>query len=495
MTVHRTSFAKIENQFTQKTTADLTYYVRTTGNDGNSGTNVDSPLLTIQEAVDRIPKFISHAVVIDIGEGDFAGVTLDSFTYSTANSLLSLNGTLGNPTLTTGTASGTADGGDTLTCVDSGQTWTVNELRGMLLKVGTEYRVVRNNDATTINLIGPYTATASGKAYELFEQKTAITSVGLNGEGGIEISGGQARQRQSSWIVQDIKISGVSGIYLRVGCPGLARRVAVIGGTFGFAFQSTSAGRPMMQDCYATNNYYGFFIGRLGAAQMYPEPDNTRWYSYAATNTGIYFANNAEVSWAYVDSSAGNGIAAEFMRVVTFKDHVTVEDSVGHGIALLYGVGYTTLRGVTLRNNGESGLFVGGDCGTVDIDGDSATIEDNGEYGIQINENASGKTTVRSFLVIGNAAIIQNNTLGGIIAKNHSIVALDDCTGTNTAGYGLELQTGSTATITGDTAITGADGDATINEGVTDLDWATDFASDGDKVVNPDNFCLIERKD
>jgi hypothetical protein len=129
------------------------------------------------------------------------------------------------------------------------------------------------------------------------------------------------------------------------------------------------------------------------------------------------------------------------------------------------------------------------------FDLDTGTLESNTGYGLYIDENATGNRLALSFANLAGTITIQDNAGGGIVAKNHSIIALTNVDGSNTGDYGLELQTGSNATITSDTGITGNTADATINAGATLLTWATHFASDGDIARNEDNGCRIERKD
>lgn len=57
----------------QQTTADITYYVRTDGNDGNTGlaNTAGGAFKTIGKAVSMIPKIVNHAVVINVGVGTY----------------------------------------------------------------------------------------------------------------------------------------------------------------------------------------------------------------------------------------------------------------------------------------------------------------------------------------------------------------------------------------------------------------------------------------
>jgi hypothetical protein len=162
-----------------ETTGNLNMYVSTTGDDNNTCLSIGQECLTIQGAIDKLPKILRSAVTINVGEGTFSSFIIRGFyitSTSASSGSLNITGALGAPTLTTGTVSGTATGGTTSTCIDAGQTWTVNELRGKWVHVGSSWRVITSNTGTTINLLGPLSATCSGKAYSLEEPKSIINS-------------------------------------------------------------------------------------------------------------------------------------------------------------------------------------------------------------------------------------------------------------------------------------------------------------------------------
>lgn len=176
------------------TEQDTTLYVRANGDDANDGLTTGNALATIGAALEKVPNLIRHKILIDIGEGNFPGIDISGFIIDQGQTLgsggstsaprasLIISGTLGQPTLTTGTATGTADGGSTSQLVDSGQNWVVNELRGRLVLVGGAYRVVRDNTADTIEFCAVFGATCSGEAYEILEQKTVLnTGAGFYG--------------------------------------------------------------------------------------------------------------------------------------------------------------------------------------------------------------------------------------------------------------------------------------------------------------------------
>lgn len=63
-----------ENIFTSvtHTTQDLTYYVdATNGNDNNNGLSPTTAFKTIQAAVDRLPTFIYHEILIKVADGNY----------------------------------------------------------------------------------------------------------------------------------------------------------------------------------------------------------------------------------------------------------------------------------------------------------------------------------------------------------------------------------------------------------------------------------------
>jgi len=56
----------------RNTTANLTYYVATTGSNSNNGLTVDTPFLTIAKATSLIPQIVNHTVTINIAVGTYA---------------------------------------------------------------------------------------------------------------------------------------------------------------------------------------------------------------------------------------------------------------------------------------------------------------------------------------------------------------------------------------------------------------------------------------
>jgi len=462
----------------------MTLYVRTDGDDSNDGLTESTALATIQEAVDRVPKFVEHNVTIDIGEGSFKGAQIANFVFGKAKTFSSqehikftIEGKLGNPSLSTGSVSGVATSGDQISLTDSSQDWTTNELRGMFCKIGEDYRLIRENTATTLTFGAKFSTSTSGKDYEVFEPKTTINdfvSADNNWwDAGLNIQGLVSNDWHTGRLyIRNLKTDGSDSVIWPIGINITGansyleiQRVQLVKGQVGVWVDSAWSVH-LYEGYMAENNSAGVFLymtvgtwltaSRIGA---YNNKDGL--YCHANANTGDIDG--------FFDSNTRYGVYAFGSPAeIDFETDLYIKGNGSHGIKL------------------ENVSF---------LDLDNAIIEDNGGYGIYIDENASGNRVIRTFANLAGNITIQNNTLGGIIAKNHSVVALTNCTGSGNGGYGLELQTKSYATITSQTSVTGDSGDLTIDDGKTVLSYSSDFANNGDTVTNLYNGCRIERRD
>jgi hypothetical protein len=484
----------IKHQNATTTVEDTTLYVRTTGNDSNSGLTEGSALLTIQEAVDRVPKFIKHDITIDIGPGNFAGFALANFLLMRGRGTFLVKGTLGTPTLT-GATSGTATGGDTLNVTDSGAGWAVNELRGKFMLVDGEYRLVRKNTATNAELIGPMSASCSGKDYEVLEHKTKLTSVNPYSSGlpaACYIAGNVCHR--TNLTIQDIEATGTTlGFYNYVGFGVHYVRLAATSCAYGIGSQSTS-GECTIEDCYVANaSTFGFTLVEIGAQARI-----SRIHDYGS-DFAIFVGGpgsipSAPCEYWYSDNSTDVGMYFFFFAEV-YLENIFVENAAQTGICFT-GCRHCRIKGSTIKNNGAAGIWIITSQVTLENTND---ISSNGGYGIQLGDREPRAGDVlagfSSLDVFSGTTTIATNTLGGIHAGYMSIVRLTDVDGTNTGDYGLILESGSYGFVTSDTGITGSIGDATINDGASSLDWTDDFATNGDMAVNIDNGCRLERKD
>jgi hypothetical protein len=443
-----------------KTKDDLTLYVRTTGNDANDCLSSGNACLTIQEVVDRMPKNIRHIVTLDIGEGSFSDFKLKDFNIgktTTGYAAFNINGVLGNPTLGGGTVSGTADGGSTTQCVDSGQVWVVNELRGRLVLVGGEYRVVRNNDGTTMNLVGPLGATCNGKAYELFEQKTIIDSGSDTGRITVK---SMTFSSHASLTVTDIATDGgVIGLFVSNG-RGTARtvRCKFSNGTYGVWHQNLS-GDISSDDIYIENaNIYGFGVARCPG--MTSAGHLKRLFVYGGcTTAGISVSgvNQLFFETAVVDSTSGVGMGMYDCTQVWIDNFQADSNDIGFQSKRSY---YVTFAGGTVENSTQAGLRIS-TCSVAYFTG-TMTVSNNGAHGVEVID-------------------------GTFVDLNGALV------GTGNTGYGMMVGRGSYVFLNnGNTTVTGTAGNVSVNDGTTTTTWAF-FDENGDFVVNTTNGATIER--
>jgi hypothetical protein len=172
-----------------KTTSSLTYYVATTGSDTNDGLTVGTPLLTIQAAINKIPKIVQHNVTINIAAGTYSGqVFFEGFTIASSAIVTITGGNMTSSTLATGTATGTvgivtaATNANLQSFQDLSQTWTPGDLRGRWVSIAgsTAYRIISGNTATSMTLVGAGTVTA-GQTYAIVEPAATITASTASG--------------------------------------------------------------------------------------------------------------------------------------------------------------------------------------------------------------------------------------------------------------------------------------------------------------------------
>ncbi len=175
----------------ESTTAPMTLFVESTGKDTNPGTRT-APFLTIQAALDSLPKRIRHLVRIQIGIGNFAGFNITGFTMDpligTLPCGLSLQGTLIPFVPATGSATGTftsSSNGSSAALplsTDSTQTWTVSNLKKKLLKITSgasinTHLAISGNTATamTFTSLTGTNVGAAGVTYSIMDWGTIVT--------------------------------------------------------------------------------------------------------------------------------------------------------------------------------------------------------------------------------------------------------------------------------------------------------------------------------
>jgi hypothetical protein len=214
------------------TSAAMTYYVATTGNDSNTCTAAAAPCLTIQGAINKIPKLLRQGVTVNVAAGTYAGFVISGFTadngFQQASGGVLITGPLTPATtLATGTASGIADGGTAGsgstfgTLFDNTQNWTTNDLVGRFVQsTSTSAYVISSNTATSLSVDGIWTSPAVGSTYTILDPGVVVNtcvnapaSAGLaasasaTSASGVHIVGNSLGYRSRAIVIQNLRIA------------------------------------------------------------------------------------------------------------------------------------------------------------------------------------------------------------------------------------------------------------------------------------------------
>jgi hypothetical protein len=263
----------------------LIIYVEQTGQDAPGRGGQNSPFRTVQAAIDSIRDAQIHALVdILVGPGSFPAFSIGNLnirsdinpsTKTQSEIALRVTGTLGAPTLTSGTTTGTVTSssivnGHTQT-VDLAQNWTIDELKGFIFTYidasanVIDFVIVGNTSNTLLlaaNLPPPV-----GFAYQILEQKTridsgvaAIGSIAGSQQGRISVSNtagsiNGAISISNFLCVVDGMVSGAAAVTVRnAAVEFLGIRVQRFAGSTSFLSFSWQNARITANRCYATSN-------------------------------------------------------------------------------------------------------------------------------------------------------------------------------------------------------------------------------------------------
>jgi hypothetical protein len=223
---------------TYATTAAMTLNVDPTGNNNNACTSTGTgACLTIQGALNKVPKLLRHLVTINIAAGTYgsffvSGFTCDMGVQQTAAGLL-IDGLAAftNSTIASGSATGTATSGTaggtstfgSLTKTAAG--WTVNDLSGRFITItgGTgsgQTRVISSNTATVITITGDWTAPDATSTYAIQDPgviiNTAVSTPSpISGtstnQAAVLISGNQCGTRTNLLVLRGIRAAPTTG--------------------------------------------------------------------------------------------------------------------------------------------------------------------------------------------------------------------------------------------------------------------------------------------
>jgi hypothetical protein len=435
----------VEQEMVGATTGVLVLYVDTAlGDDTNDCLSSGAgACATIQSAIDRVPKYVNHNVSVFVAGGTYATAYISGFVIRNSATFFVRGVLVNSTTLATGTATGTADGGTTTTCVDSGQTWTVDDVIGHLVYVNGEYRVVYDNNGTTLYFRNPLSGTCNGQDYEIKDWTTFVQGVETNGGlGPITVENNDTGNGT-------IEISNISSIN---------------GEDAAFLVEDTD----------------GITITRCSASG-----GNVYGYIFRETT------NSMVLTCSYVTGATGYGIyASRAANRVNFTGNVCNSNAKGFFMDALGGLSRWDSN-VTLSNT-TSGLWFQASYGDLIVYNHYSDADD---YGMIIGGTGSDLNAAGVQTLYVQSSEFSNGVTGGIAINNMSYVAFDTVTGTGNAGYGVDVRMGAHLVVDDPTTITGATDDATVNEGANDLTWATDFGTNRDVVVNMTSFSRIERRD
>lgn len=368
------------------TVAPITLYVKADGNDSNPGT-LALPLLTIQEAVNRIPKFVDHPVVVDIGEGSFAKFDVSNFVIGASGSI-GVTGTMVTATLASGLTSGTSTGGSKTTLTKTGAGWTVDDLRGRWVKMGpTSLYLIKSNTATTLTIVGEAAVTMSGKVFVIQDNGTLLT------DGIVRLSTISGAGDITSVTIQKLKLdtTAVCGIscggvrattylqYLYGSCPS------------GSAITATFCDYLVANNCYATGNGDAFKLQNVVSAVV------MNCMSYISDSNGLALLKSyAEVNdCAFYDGN--NGVLQQGGECLL--NTVDCSNNVENGVGLTYNT-EAILISVVGTGNGSWGVYLD-NCSNAQIDGGMTVTGSSGDTAV----DRTTPVTWASFATIGSSSV------------------------------------------------------------------------------------------
>ncbi len=446
------------------TTADVTYYVSTAGNDGNDGLTPATALLTIQAAINKIPRVISHHIVVNVGPGNFAGFVVTGRTVDVANGSFIIRGSdFVTYTPPHGNSSGTGTNGNEWELIDATQSWGVNELCGKLVYVNGDYLYIRSNTATALYTVGVSSSTMMGKAYVLKDHSTIINSTSH------PMASIFVDANLGTIILEKLKVASTSGVH-NIYISQTNATIRYIWANMptaspaGSAITVLATGLPtLLENIYTCDSFIGIRIFASSSAVLL----NTM----ARTNT---------YAGVYVDSSSA-----------VFLDHAYGDDSF-RGIVMLNNLA-STITGSKVRGNSLYGIEV--------LSVLEATIYGNecesNLYGMGLNTPRNDPRVPRiklhgSLGALVENIVLKNNTQDGLIIGSGSVIGLGGITGTGNGGHGMYVRFGAHVIFT-TTTVTGSGGD--IKLGTTTYSYASDFATDGDYKVDASEDSFIKRID
>jgi hypothetical protein len=271
------------------------------------------PFLTIQAAINALPKTIRHTTNINIGTGTFAGFSFEGFNlYSTA----SINGTLDTWTPTTGPSSGTATSGADGQLTLTGAGWTVDDLVGKFLTItagtaaGTIIPILKNTTDTIYT--APYaTVYDNTSQFVIQDSVTVVNTAAISSLAtgcGIIVAASLATSLAYP-AIQKIHVASSPSITsqgIRCLCYCRVTYCQVESGTImGIACTSGDQSSCRIYFCYATGcSNTAFNVGGVGSGSIAGSVAKS-----SASGVSIYGCGSQFVLWGYAARNCNYGIS------------------------------------------------------------------------------------------------------------------------------------------------------------------------------------------
>lgn len=297
--------------------AALTYYVSPTGSDSNDGTS-GSPFLTIQHAINQLPRAITSPTVIAVSAGtyaehlDFAGISV----FSTL-SLLDQS-TSGAPLSDDGTA--TAGAATTLT--DAGKSWTTNFWAGakLFIYAGTgagQIRDITSNTGTVLTISSAWTTNPDATSFYCITGLVTLDGNALSAGPAILLTNIRRVIIRGLWIDRYSQTtSSIGSIFLNFFSQADITRcyfspTTGAGIRFSDYSESGSAGTSLALYFKIPN-----ISGTAGVIAVHSCTMALRGCAFVATSAGVGVGINADRG-CLVSSSSGTGLINYFENLVT----------------------------------------------------------------------------------------------------------------------------------------------------------------------------------
>jgi hypothetical protein len=439
---------------TTATTAAVTYYVATTGNDANDCLAVSAPCLTIDSAVKRAPHILNHPVVVQVGTGTFtAGAYVNGFMVGAAASTsagpaLTVQGTFIDATLATGSAAGTASA----VTAGSGKTWgiitasgspgwTTDDLRGKWVEWSTgRVDLIAFNTASTITFAGALLATTAlptaGATFTIREVGTIITGTlpVATAPDSTTVTG------EASFHVEGPSVGVVSPTLGRI----LLKRFKFTGTGVTRAFHVTQDGPVLIKECrfeMTASNARAVYLTQLGSARVQSNSASlasSGAFVESATQTSTRFlliqsnVSDGGGNWGFLQSmvtifrSVSNSVrsltrvyhhAGFAQGIVSFDRYATVSDICIRGDLDPSGwtYGHMDVDGADMQGCANAVIEARGPS-TVAFTGASGTTGTGTVYGINVFEGARVKLASTVSITGGTADLNVDGTTSSLAA-------------------------------------------------------------------------------